>query len=200
MFIEPKNWTHHTTFVTSEVKIHHVDVQPTKPNGLSIVLIHGFPQTWYSWRHMMQPLTDLGYRVIAVDYRGAGDSNHPAGGYDKMTMAQDIHTLYHDKLHIEKPIVFGTDIGSMVAVSLAIQFEDDVLALVTGGMSPTPTMADHVQRPLSPALMLSRRSAVVTKPSGPPCSTSFSIIARIYQRPSPRERKGYTSSISTTVW
>jgi pimeloyl-ACP methyl ester carboxylesterase len=199
MFTEPKNWSHHTTWVTPDVKIHHVDVQPTEPNGLSIVLIHGFPQTWYSWRHMMQPLADLGYRVIAVDYRGAGDSNHPAGGYDKMTMAQDIHTLYRDKLHIEEPIVFGTDIGSMVAVSLAIQFEEDVLALVTGGMSHTPTMADRAQRLLFPVLMLLRRSVVVTKQSGPPCFTSFSITARIYQRPSLRERKGYTSNISTTV-
>jgi pimeloyl-ACP methyl ester carboxylesterase len=133
--MEPKNWSHHTTWVTPEVKIHHVEVQPSKSNGLSIILIHGFPQTWYSFRHVMQPLADLGYRVIAVDYRGAGDSNHPAGGYDKMTMAQDIHTLYFDKLHIKKPIVFGTDIGSMVAVSLAIQFEEHVLALITGGKS-----------------------------------------------------------------
>jgi pimeloyl-ACP methyl ester carboxylesterase len=83
----------------------------------------------------MQPLADLGYNVIAVDYRGAGDSNHPSAGYDKMTMAKDIHSLYHDKLGIDKAIVLGTDIGSMVAVSLALQFEDDVLALVTGGES-----------------------------------------------------------------
>jgi pimeloyl-ACP methyl ester carboxylesterase len=81
----------------------------------------------------MQPLADSGYDVIAVDYRGAGDSNHPAGGYDKMTMAKDVHTLYHDKLQIDKAIVLGTDIGSMVAVSLALQFEEDVLALITGG-------------------------------------------------------------------
>ena len=82
---------------------------------------------------MMQPLADLGYNVIAVDYRGAGDSNHPADGYDKITMAKDIHTLYHDKLKIDKAIIFGTDIGSMVAVSLALQFEEDVLACITGG-------------------------------------------------------------------
>jgi pimeloyl-ACP methyl ester carboxylesterase len=132
---EQDHWTHHTSFVAPDIKIHYVQVKPDKANGLSIVLIHGYPQTWYSFRNVMQPLADLGYNVIAVDYRGAGDSNHPAEGYDKMTMAKDIHTLYHDKLHIDKAIVLGTDIGSMVAVSLALQFEEDVLALITGGQS-----------------------------------------------------------------
>jgi pimeloyl-ACP methyl ester carboxylesterase len=130
---EQDHWPHHTSFVAPDVKIHYVQVEPTQANGLSIVLIHGYPQTWYSFRNVMQPLADLGYNVIAVDYRGAGDSNHPAGGYDKMTMAKDIHTLFHDKLQIDQAIVLGTDIGSMVAVSLALQFEEDVLALITGG-------------------------------------------------------------------
>ena len=130
---EQEHWTHHTSWVTPSVKLHYVHVGPTKPNGLSCVLIHGYPQTWYCFRNMMQPLADLGYNVIAVDYRGAGDSDHPADGYDKMTMAKDIHTLYHDKLKIDKAIIFGTDIGSMVAVSLALQFEEDVLACITGG-------------------------------------------------------------------
>jgi pimeloyl-ACP methyl ester carboxylesterase len=133
--LEQEHWTHHTSFVAPDVKIHYVQVKPTEANGFCIILIHGYPQTWYSFRNVMQPLADLGYNVIAVDYRGAGDSNHPAGGYDKMTMAKDIHTLYHDKLQIDKAIVFGTDIGSMVAVSLALQFEEDVLALITGGRS-----------------------------------------------------------------
>nr|XP_018999347.1 uncharacterized protein I203_08123 [Kwoniella mangroviensis CBS 8507]OCF62808.1 hypothetical protein I203_08123 [Kwoniella mangroviensis CBS 8507] len=73
----------------------------------------------------------LALRVITVDYRGAGDSDRPRDGYDKLTMSRDIHTLYKDKLGIDKVILVGSDIGSMVASNLAMQFEHDVEALVT---------------------------------------------------------------------
>lgn len=108
-FQEPSHWKHHSTEVSPGVKLHHVDVHPSSSsaNGRSIILIHGYPQTWYSWRHVIQPLADAGYRVVAVDYRGAGDSSHPEGGYDKMTMAKDVHTLYHEKLGIQKAVVVG---------------------------------------------------------------------------------------------
>lgn len=132
-FTEPKDWRHHTAWVDTEARLHYVEVTPNEPNDMAIVLIHGYPETWYAFRHIMQPLADSGFRVIAVDYRGAGDSNHPAGGYDKKTMARDIFTLYHDKLGIESAIIFGYDIGSMVAVSLAMQYEDHVQALISCG-------------------------------------------------------------------
>ncbi|GAA5822917.1 hypothetical protein JCM11251_004423 [Rhodosporidiobolus azoricus] len=131
---EPSSWEHHTTFVSDGVKLHYVDVPPSggkdKGNGHTLVLIHGYPETWYSWRHVIQPFADLGYRVIVPDYRGAGDSNKPNGGYDKMTMAQDIHTLYTEKLGIEKAVVVGYDVGFQVAVPLLLQFPEAVEAAV----------------------------------------------------------------------
>ncbi|OCF33798.1 hypothetical protein I316_04510 [Kwoniella heveanensis BCC8398] len=142
---EPSNWTHGKAEVAPGVQLHFVDAKPpggassssssasssSSSKGKTIILIHGFPQTWYCFRHVIQPLVDSGLRVIAVDYRGAGDSDRPRDGYDKMTMGKDIHTLYKEKLGIEKAIICGADIGSMVAVSLAVQFRDDVEALVT---------------------------------------------------------------------
>ncbi|WVR04838.1 hypothetical protein IAU60_001850 [Kwoniella sp. DSM 27419] len=132
---EPPSWVHGKAEVAPGVQLHYVDVQPARGSSQSrsrtIVLIHGFPQTWYCFRHVIQPLADAGLRVIAVDYRGAGDSDRPRGGYDKMTMGKDIHTLYKEKLGVDKAIICGSDIGSMVAVSLAVQFREDVEALMT---------------------------------------------------------------------
>jgi pimeloyl-ACP methyl ester carboxylesterase len=134
-FQEPSHWTHHLPEVSPGVKIHYVEVTPNEPSGRTIVLIHGFPQTWYEFRHIMQPLADQGLRVVAVDYRGAGASSRPQGGYDKLTMARDIRDLYVEHLGVERAIVFGHDIGSMVAVNLALQFPDNVEKLVAAGQS-----------------------------------------------------------------
>ncbi|WVW78175.1 hypothetical protein I302_100126 [Kwoniella bestiolae CBS 10118] len=134
---EPSTWTHGKAEVSPGVKLHYVDSKPSRSisagnsKGKTIVLIHGFPQTWYCWRQVIQPLSELGFRVIAVDYRGAGDSDRPRSGYDKLTMSRDIHTLFKEKLGVDKAIIVGSDIGSMVASNLAVQFQEDVEALIT---------------------------------------------------------------------
>ena len=93
----------------------------------TIVLLHGFPQTWQEWRHVIPMLVGAGYRVVAPDYRGAGHSLRPLAGYDKRTMAQDIHRLVHDELGISGQIVLvGHDIGLMVAFAYAQMFREEV--------------------------------------------------------------------------
>ena len=57
----------------------------------TIVLVHGFPQTWFEWRRVIGGLTAAGFRVVAPDYRGAGHSWRPVAGYDKQTMAADLN-------------------------------------------------------------------------------------------------------------
>jgi pimeloyl-ACP methyl ester carboxylesterase len=97
----------------------------------TIVLLHGFPQTWREWRHVIPPLVAAGFRVVAVDYRGAGDSWHPAAGYDKRTMAQDIHRLLHEHCQITGPIaIVGHDIGLMVAYAYAQAYREEISHLV----------------------------------------------------------------------
>jgi haloacetate dehalogenase len=56
-------------------------------NGPPVVLLHGFPETSYAWRHQI-PVLARRYRVIAPDLRGYGDTEKPASGYDKRTMAR----------------------------------------------------------------------------------------------------------------
>jgi pimeloyl-ACP methyl ester carboxylesterase len=97
----------------------------------TIVLLHGFPQTWWQWHRIAPPLVEAGYRVVAPDYRGAGDSWRPASGYDKRTMARDIRTLVHDHLDIRDPVIVGGhDIGLMVAYAYAQDYREGVSHLV----------------------------------------------------------------------
>jgi pimeloyl-ACP methyl ester carboxylesterase len=97
----------------------------------TIVLLHGFPQTWWQWHRVIPALVDGGFRVVAPDYRGAGHSWRPPGGYDKVTVAGDIQRLLRDHLAIEGPIVLvGHDIGLMVAYAYAQAYRDEVSHLV----------------------------------------------------------------------
>ncbi|KAI5449611.1 hypothetical protein NCC49_004541 [Naganishia albida] len=98
------------------------------PSNPCILLIHGYPQTSYMYRHVVDPLANAGYYVLAPDYSGAGDSSTPEDGYDKFTMARDLRELYAG-LGVKKVVVVGVDIGSMVATALALQYRDEVLAL-----------------------------------------------------------------------
>ena len=123
----------------------------------TLVLLHGFPQTSWQWRHVIEPLADAGYRVIAPDYRGAGHSSRPRsdhgypadlrgevtlprGGYTKWEMAEDIHLLLHEHLGLTEPaFVLGHDIGSMVATAYAFRYRDATRALGYGEASQPGT-------------------------------------------------------------
>jgi pimeloyl-ACP methyl ester carboxylesterase len=108
------------------VRLHYVIGGPV--DGQMIVLLHGWPQTWYAWRWVMPALARAGYRVVAVDYRGAGNSDKPQGGYDKATMAADIHALVHE-LGARTVDLVGRDIGAMVAYAYAAQWPGEVASL-----------------------------------------------------------------------
>src|SRR5437016_14161007 len=97
----------------------------------TVVLLHGFPQTWRAWRHTIPQLTGAGFRVVAPDYRGAGNSSKPLSGYDKRTMAGDIHRLLHEPLKLPGPVALvGHDVGLMVAYAYAQSCREDVTHLV----------------------------------------------------------------------
>lgn len=96
--------------------------------GEPVLLIHGFPQTWQEWRGVM-PALAARYTVIAPDYRGAGDSDRPQGGYDKHTMMQDLRALVQHLGHRRVRVV-GHDIGAMIAYRYAAMHPDEVQQLV----------------------------------------------------------------------
>jgi pimeloyl-ACP methyl ester carboxylesterase len=121
-------YTHGMAGIEPGLRLHYLTAGDA---DRTVVLLHGFPQTWWEWRHLIPPLVEAGFRVVAPDYRGAGHSWRPAGGYDKRTMAGDIHRLLHEHMGFAEPIaVVGHDIGLMVAYAYAQAFRDDVSHLV----------------------------------------------------------------------
>ncbi|GAA2989631.1 alpha/beta fold hydrolase [Kitasatospora sp. NPDC127116] len=98
-------------------------------HGPTLVLIHGYPQTWYEWHHVMPALAEH-YTVIAPDLPGAGQSDAPASGYDKKTMAAELHALLASLGRDGDVRIVGHDIGTMVAYSYAAQYPATVKKLV----------------------------------------------------------------------
>jgi pimeloyl-ACP methyl ester carboxylesterase len=122
-----------TTTAKEQIRINYIECPPPTEAKGTILLIHGFPQTSYQFRHVITPLSDAGYRVIAPDYRGAGQSSKPLRGYHKTQMAEDLHRLIHDHLGIkEKVHVVGHDIGGMIAFAYVSRYPDDVASVIWG--------------------------------------------------------------------
>jgi pimeloyl-ACP methyl ester carboxylesterase len=88
--------------------------------GSPVVLLHGYAETSHMWRPILPALADS-HTVIVPDLRGAGGSAKPASGYDKKTMAMDIHELT-SSLKLDRVRIVGHDIGLMVAYAYAAQF------------------------------------------------------------------------------
>ena len=86
---------HAMTDIEPGLRLHHVTAGDGRRTA---VLVHGFPQTWWQWRPVIPALVDAGFRVVAPDYRGAGQSWRPVAGYDKRTMAGDIRRLLREHL------------------------------------------------------------------------------------------------------
>ncbi|HEU4947923.1 MAG TPA: alpha/beta hydrolase [Kribbella sp.] len=100
----------------------------TTGQGYPVVLLHGWPVTWYHWRDVI-PILARRYTVIAPDLRGLGDSDRPLGSYDKSTLAADIAELT-EQLGLERFAVVGHDFGGSVACALAAAHRDKVSHLV----------------------------------------------------------------------
>jgi pimeloyl-ACP methyl ester carboxylesterase len=94
----------------------------------TIVLLAGFPESWFAWRHVM-PLLGHSHRVIAIDLPGQGDSDRPLDGYDTQTVAERVHALVAH-LGIKRYCLVAHDVGAWVAFPYALLFADEVMALV----------------------------------------------------------------------
>lgn len=108
-------------FVSHEVDLHGTTIRYVRGgHGPAVILLHGYPQDWSEWRHVM-PALALDFTVIAIDLRGIGGSAAPPSGYDAATMAADVHALAV-RLELDGVYLVGHDIGGMVAYAYARQF------------------------------------------------------------------------------
>ena len=110
--------------IVNGVRLHYLSVGKGDP----VFLLHGYTQNSHMWRPLMVELAKS-HTVIAPDLRGFGQSAKPAGGYDKKSMAQDVHALA-TSLGIRRATVVGHDIGLMVAYAYAAQYPTEVDRIV----------------------------------------------------------------------
>jgi pimeloyl-ACP methyl ester carboxylesterase len=124
---------------TGEMRLHAV----IGGEGPPLLLVHGWPQTWYA-RRMVKPALAAHFTVIAPDQRGIGLSDKPQGGYDTGTLAGDLVALM-DALGHERFALYGTDTGMPISYALAADHSDRVERLAVSeaplpGVSPSPPL------------------------------------------------------------
>ena len=83
-------------------------------SGPLVLLLHGFPEFWWSWRHQLPALAAAGFRAVAPDLRGYGASDKPPRGYDVPTLAADVAGLVR-ALGEREAVVVGHDWGGLLA-------------------------------------------------------------------------------------
>ena len=99
-----------------------------------MLLLHGFPEFWWTWRHQLVTLAEAGYRAVAVDLRGYGGSDKPPRGYDLITAAADAAGLIR-ALGEANATVVGHDWGGLAAWTLAAYFPKAVRRLAVVSMA-----------------------------------------------------------------
>jgi pimeloyl-ACP methyl ester carboxylesterase len=132
------------TFISRYVDTGHLRQHVvTGGGGPPLLLVHGWPQTWYAWRLVM-PALARDFQVIVPDQRGCGLSGKPQDGYDTGTLANDLAALM-DALGHERFVVAGHDTGMWIGYALAADHPDRVARLAVAetplpGVSPSPPL------------------------------------------------------------
>ena len=112
--------------VKKDVQIHYVE----SGSGPSVIFLHGFPDFWYGWRHQLPALAAAGYRAIALDQRGYGQSSSPTevDDFRQEELSQDVITVM-DRLGICLATVVGHDWGGALAWTMALKYPDRLKAV-----------------------------------------------------------------------
>jgi len=111
----------HRSLEANGIRMHIAE----QGRGPLVLLCHGFPETWYSWRHQLPALAAAGYRAVAPDMRGFGQTDRPADStqYTQLHMAGDMVGLL-DELKVEHAVIVGHDWGAPVAWTCALTRPD----------------------------------------------------------------------------
>ncbi len=146
MTVTSQEWQHRIVDARG-TRIHLVE----QGEGPAVLLVHGFPESWYSWRHQIPAIAAAGFRVVAIDVRGYGRSSAPieVDAYGMLQHVSDNLGVLED-LGIENAVVIGHDWGSPIAAHSALLRPDvfRAVALLSvpfsppGGRRPTDAFAD----------------------------------------------------------
>ncbi|WP_460320051.1 alpha/beta fold hydrolase [Pseudomonas ogarae] len=94
-----------------------------------VLLVHGFPGSWRSWGELVGPLVRAGFTPIVPDYRGAGETDISTSGYDKKSMAHDLHELI-TLLNIKQVDIIGHDMGLIIAYAYGALYPDETRHII----------------------------------------------------------------------
>jgi pimeloyl-ACP methyl ester carboxylesterase len=138
----PPTWRE-TTIQTNGIRLH---TATEGERGPLVVLLHGFPECWYSWRHYLHPLAEAGFRAIAPDLRGYNLSDRPRGvlNYQLPILTSDVMGLIQ-ALGEQKAIVVGHDWGGVVAWRFAMDYPEAVEKLVICNAPHPARMAEELR-------------------------------------------------------
>ena len=137
---EHESWTHREGIVNG-IRLHWVE----QGEGPLVVLLHGFPEFWYSWRHQI-PVLAAHCRVVAPDMRGYNTSEKPMKGYDPLTISDDILALVRH-LGEERAVIVGHDWGGVIAWVFAIRFPQATERLIILNAPHPGRFLEAVRRP-----------------------------------------------------
>ena len=137
---EQEPWTHREG-IANGIRLHWVE----QGDGPLVVLLHGFPEFWYSWRHQIPVLAER-FRVVAPDMRGYNVSEKPRKGYDPLTLTDDIRALVRE-LGAERAVIVGHDWGGLVAWAFAIRFPEATEKLIILNAPHPGRFLEAVRRP-----------------------------------------------------
>jgi pimeloyl-ACP methyl ester carboxylesterase len=139
---EPASWVDpampevtHRMIETNGIRLHVAE----QGEGPLIILCHGFPECWYSWRHQLPALAKAGYRAVAPDLRGYGRSDRPET-VEQYTILDDIGDIVGlvDALGAEQAVIAGHDIGAPIAWQAALLRPDRFRAVIALGVPYRP--------------------------------------------------------------
>lgn len=131
---EPQSFAHHFA-TTNGIRLHYVQ----EGQGPLVLLLHGYPFLWYLWRHQIKALAAAGYRVVALDQRGYGqtDCPHDVDSYDITHLVGDVVGLM-SALDIKSAVLIGQDWGSPVVYHAALMRPDLVRGVLMMCSPPSP--------------------------------------------------------------
>lgn len=147
---KPGDWQH-SNVAANGARFHIVTQGPR--DGPLVLLAHGFPAYWYTWRHLLPRLADAGYLAVAMDLRGYGGSDHTPRGYDTINLAADLRGVVR-ALGRQHAVIVGQGWGAFIGWT-AVALQPDMWRGLVAVSMPHPVrlrsaiLKDPEQRRLS---------------------------------------------------